>query len=235
METAMVEFYHLGHEAFGEGRYDEAKQFFTKLMAMGCRFADVVNLLGVIAFERSDWITAATYFREALEINPRYTEACLNLAVTLNEMGDYEAGEAAFQTACQASAAREGQLDPFVKGRLSNLHADIAEIYHGLGHHEEAVAEYGKALSLGPTFPDLRTRLGVLLRDMGDYEGAIAEFTRVRQEHPHYAAAAIQLGITYYGRGQVELADDEWNSLLARDPTNAQALMYLKLVEKDRS
>jgi lipoprotein NlpI len=96
------------------------------------------------------------------------------------------------------------------------------------------VAEYRKALLLGPGFPDLRTRLGILYRDMGDYDKAIDEFTRTKRENPKYHAAGIQLGITYYSRGQVELAVDEWNSILAKDPNDPKALMYLRLVEKDQ-
>lgn len=234
VETAMLDLYQLGREAFLEARYDDAERFFLKLLDLGFRFADVLNMLGVSAFERDDQGLAERYFREAVAINPRYTEACLNLAVTLNERGDYASGEAVFRQASEASLAKRGAVDPYVKGKLSNLHADIGEIYHGLGLHEEAVAEYRKALLLGPGFPDLRARLGVLYRDMGDYDRAIEEFSRTKQENPKYHAAGIQLGITYYSRGQTDLAVDEWNAILAANPGNPKALMYLRLAEKDQ-
>lgn len=234
METAMIELYQLGREAFEESRYEDAQTFFRKLLDMGCRFADVYNMLGTITFQKADCAGAREYFQQAVDINPRYTEACLNLAVTLNELGDYSSGEAAFNRARRASLVEQGAMDPYVKGRLANLHADIGEIYHGLGLHDEAVAEYQKGLHLGPTFPDLRTRLGVLYRDMGDYERAFEEFTRVKRDHSEYTAARIQLGITYYSRGQVELAVDEWNAILEKDPGNPKALMYLRLAERDQ-
>ena len=233
METAMIELYHLGKEAFEEGRYEDAQRFFQKLGELGCRFADVFNMLGTMAFTKADHEGAKKWFHEALEINPRYTEACLNLAVTMNETGDYALGEAAFDRARKASLIEQGTVDPYVKGRLANLHADIGEIYHGLGLHEEAVAEYLKALLLGPGFPDLRTRLGVLFRDMGDHERALQEFSRVKRDHPAYTNASIQLGISYFTRGQTELAVDEWKSILEKDPGNPKALMYLKLAEKE--
>lgn len=232
-EAAMLDFYHMGSEAFSEGRYDEARCCFERLGQLGLTFADVCNMLGTIAFVGGDLTEAEKQFRTALEINPCYTEASLNLAVTLNERGDYASAEAAFQAACQNSKIAQGELDPYIKGRLSNLHADIGEIYHGLGLHQEAVSEYEKALVLGPRFPDLRTRLGVLYRDMGEHEKAISEFSRVRDEHPAYAAALLQLGITHYSRGQIDLAVGEWNRILEKDPENAKALMYLKLVEKE--
>lgn len=233
MESAMIELYHMGREAYEEGRSEDAHRFFVRLLEKGGRFADVYNILGAIAFEGEDFEGARNYFQEALEINPRYTEACLNLAVTLNELGEYSSGETAYDQAKQAALVGQGQVDPFIRGRLANLHADIGEIYHGLGLHEEAVSEYRKGILLGPNFPDLRVRLGVLYRDMGEYEKSIEEFRDVKAKHPGYNAASIQLGITYYSRGQSELAVDEWNSILERDPGNAKALMYLKLAEKD--
>ena len=234
MEAAMFELTQMGREAFSEGRYEEAERYLRKLLDMGCRFADVFNMLGAIAYAREDFEGALGLFGEALAINPRYTEALLNRAVTLNEMGRYREAEQAFERARRAAHVDQGTVDPYIKGRLANLHADIAEIYHGLGMHEEAEAEYRKAMELGPDFPDLRTRLGILYRDMGKYDKAIEEFSRVKERHRHYTNAAIQLGITYYSRGQVELAVEEWNSVLERDPDNPKALMYLRLAERDQ-
>jgi len=233
METTMIETYHLGRVAFEDGMLDEAQKHFCKLLETDCRFADVFNMMGVASFEKKDWNQAKVYFQDALDINPKYTEARLNLAVTLNELGDYDSAEKAFAKAREAALIDQGRLDPYIKGRLANLHADIGEIYHGLGLHEAAVSEYKRALDLGPTFPDLRTRFGILCRDMGNYDKAISEFSAVKDTHPDYYKAAIQLGITYYSRGDVEFAVKEWIEVKARDPNNQKAIMYLKLADKD--
>ncbi|HSH70353.1 MAG TPA: tetratricopeptide repeat protein, partial [Deferrisomatales bacterium] len=197
MDTAMIELYHQGREAFEENRYEEARRYFNRLTESGCRFADVFNMLGAIAFSLGDYAGARAQFATAVELNPRYTEAHLNLAVTLNETGDYGSAAMAYEGAGQASTPAQGGIDPYVKGRLANLHADIGEIYHGLGLHEESVTEYSKALALGPLFPDLRVRLGILYRDMGEYQKALDEFGKVKQDHPDFPAAGVQLGITY--------------------------------------
>jgi len=233
MDTAMIELYHQGREAFEEDRYEDAQYFFDRLTEIGCRFADVYNMLGAIAFSQGDFPGATSHFRQALSLNPRYTEAHLNLAVTLNETGDYASGAMAYEGAGKASLPAHGGLDPYVKGRLANLHADIGEIYHGLGLHQEAVTEYQKALDLGPEFPDLRVRLGILARDMGEYDRALEEFTRVKREHPEFPTAGVQLGVTHYSRGNIEAAVAEWKDVLDRHPDNPKALMYLRLAEKE--
>lgn len=233
MDTAMIELYHQGREAFEEDRYEDARYYFNSLSEGGCRFADVYNMLGAIAFAQGDHQGAEKHFRQALQLNPRYTEAHLNLAVTLNEIGDYASAAMAYEGAGKVSQSARGGIDPFVKGRLANLHADIGEIYHGLGLHQEAVSEYQKALALGPQFPDLRVRLGILARDMGEYPQAIEEFTRVKREHPEFPTAGVQLGVTHYSRGNIEAAVAEWKDVLVHHPDNPKALMYLRLAEKE--
>ena len=53
-------------------------------------FADVHNMMGVIHHDRGRLEEARDAFRKALTINPKYTEAALNLSVTCNDLGEYE-------------------------------------------------------------------------------------------------------------------------------------------------
>jgi tetratricopeptide (TPR) repeat protein len=233
METKSIDLYRRGRDAFNDGRYDEARKSLVQLLSEGDNFADALNMMGVICYEEDEYDEAKDYFRRALEVNPNYTEAGLNLAVAMNDTGEYPEGEAAFNLAYKTSGMKEGEVDPYIKGRLSNLHADLGEIYHGMGLFEDALREYGLAIKLRPAFPDIRTRLGVLYRDMGLHDKAVEEFLSVRSSHPDYNVAGVQLGITYYGREQIELAMAEWGEVLRRDPTDAKALMYVKLAEKE--
>ena len=84
-------------ELYVEGkRYFEAKEFhraeqcFLKLVRMGSRYADVLNMLGVIYHSDEKFNNAIECFQEALKINPRYTEATLNLTVLFNDLGEYD-------------------------------------------------------------------------------------------------------------------------------------------------
>ena len=129
-------------------------------------------------------------FRRALEINPAYTEAALNLAVTYNDLGKYREAKEVYQRALAASKNAPRSLDPFAKGKIANMHADIGAAYHAVGMYADAVREYQRALALCPTFVDIRTRLGTTLREMGDAAEAVREFERVRAENPRFLRRA---------------------------------------------
>src|SRR5512139_347880 len=150
------ESYLLARKLYEKENFPEAEQMFEKLASEAPFFADVFNKLGVIYHQRGAFGRAAKAFEKALELNPRYTEAALNLAVTYNNLGRYEQASAAFGRAAGFSQAGPGALDPFIRGKLANQHADLGDIYFDLGLHGEAVSEYRKAVDLGPKFADLR-------------------------------------------------------------------------------
>lgn len=234
MELTRDELYVLGTEAFDRGQYERAETLLERFLEAGAPYADVLNRLGLAAHHRGQFAKALAHFGRALELNPRYNEAALNLAVTLMDLGRYDDAERAY---CRAQpggpvAAHEpaAALDPFVKGKLANRQADLASTYHALGLLDQAIEGFHAALALCPTFPDIRLKLGVALRDAGRTDEALAEFDRAAGEAPHLAMAGIQKGITRYVTGDVEGAVAEWRAVLASHPRHPRAEMYLRLV-----
>src|SRR5262249_6275287 len=168
----------LGKEHYEKREYDQAEAYLHQVAREHRGFADLFNMLGVIAHSQGRFTQAEQHFEEALKINPSYTEASLNLAVTYNDLGKYREAKEVYATAIAKSRGEGGQrqLDPFAKGKIANMHADVGDAYQGIGLFEEAAAEYRKALVLCPSFADLRTKLGITLRDMGRREEAVREF-----------------------------------------------------------
>jgi len=169
---------------------------------------------------------------EALRLNPKYTEAALNLAVTYNDLGNYLEAKAVYQRATQTWRKESRQLDPFAKGKIANMHAQIGGAYHELGLFSDAVREYERALALCPGFNDIRIKLGTTLRDMGDLEAAGREFSAIKKENPLFVPALLQLGLTYYGLGRHQEAAGEWEEAVRLDPENKSAKMYLRMVQQ---
>lgn len=233
MEKHLLDIYKQGSEAFRGNDYKTALECFTKILDKELNFADVHNMVGVINYANGDYEAAVENLNKAVELNPSYTEARLNLSIVLNDTGQYPGAAKAFAQAGDIAYSGEGRLDPFIKGRLANLHAQLGDLYHGMGLYDDSMKEYKVALELREDFPDVRTNLGVLYRDMGLHDQAIEEFNQVRKTHPHYNEATIQLGISHYGLEDKATAKELWGSVLLSDPGDAKANMYYRLVEEE--
>ncbi len=227
MTSEQKELLEFGKKQFEGKNYARAERVFVKLLRSGHRYADVLNMLGVIHHVEGKFNDAIHSFEESLAINPNYAEAILNLAILYNDLGQYPKAKALFGRIHK----KEHKIDfnPILKSKIANLHAQVADTYRGAGRFEEAIEEYKKALKLCPTYSDIRTKLGVCYREKGHHELSIKELSDTVRKNPNYQNALIQLGVSYYTDGQKDRAFRAWKDILKKDPENEFALTYLRL------
>jgi tetratricopeptide (TPR) repeat protein len=222
---------HLAREHYDANEYEKAEPLLVEVLRQHRGFADMFNMLGVIQHGQGRFTQAQEHFEEALKINPNYTEAALNLAVTYNDLGKYQQAKDVYAQAIATSRAAPRHLDPFARGKIANMHARTADAYGGLGMYDEATREYKKALELCPTFVDIRTKLASTLRDLGDKEAAVIEYQTVKSQSPKYLPARVNLGVTLYSLGRKDEARKEWEAVLVDDPGNKSCRMYLDILK----
>jgi len=235
MDDRLKQILLLGREHYAKREFDKAEQLLREVLDVEDRFADVHDMLGVIAHSRGNFIQAERHFERALAINPAYTEAALNLAVTYNDRGKYDAAREVYKRIKGSPSGGVQTLDPFARGKLANMHADLAQAYADSGLTREAIRELEKGVTLCPTFADLRTRLGNLLRSEDDLVAARIQYEEAVAARPEYVPARVQLGVTLLALGLPNDADDAWQRALAIDPENSQAKMYLRMLQGTRS
>ncbi|MBI1909233.1 MAG: tetratricopeptide repeat protein [Deltaproteobacteria bacterium] len=230
MDTSVKELFDAGKQYYETKNYPRAEQYFLKILRQGHKFADVLNMLGIIYHTDGKFSSAIDCFEQALLVNPNYTEATLNLAVLYNDLGNYKKAKALYGRITKR-AKTSAPIDPVIKGKLSNMHAHIGDTYRGIGFYKEAIDEYKKALGLNHTFIDIKTKLGVAYRENGNLKESLAELAEAVKSTPHSVLARNQLGVTFYSLKKSKEALQEWQQVLKRDPGNPTAKMYLKLCE----
>lgn len=220
-----------GRELYENHDYFQAELVLEEVVDAGLRFADVFDMLGVIAHTRGDFKRARRMFEQAVELNPNYTDARLNLMVALNELGEYAAARELYESTRKKSEGGT-RVDPYARGKIANMHADLSQAYSDVGMPFEAVRELEHAVSLCPDFADLRTRLGVLYRDAGETHRAREQFEAAKQANPKYVRARVLLGALLLSAGNRAAAREELVGALAIDPDEKAARMYLRVMEQ---
>ena len=223
----------LGREHYQKREFDKAEQMLRQVLDTDEHLADVHDMLGVVSHAHGNFAQAEFHFERALVINPSYTEAALNLAVTYNDLGKYEAAREVYAR-IKGTPGGTG-LDPFARGKIANMHAEVGQAYADAGLPREAILEYEKAVALCPQFADLRTRLGTLLREMNDLPRAREEYEAAVSARPSYVPARIQLGVTLLSLGESTAAGEQWRQALAIEPENVRAKMYLRMLSASLS
>jgi len=222
--------YELGRASYERGDAATAIEHLTALLRTRRDFADVHFMLGVMLERTDETASAAQALREALRINPSYTEAMVALASIYESTGDYERAREIAEHARSRAPEGDGRLDATTRGKLANLQAAVADACAQAGDLREAIEGYRRALDRCPSFHDIRFRLGVALREAGLPDRALAEFARVLRAQPDYAEAQVQRGLTLSTLGRSDEALAEWESVLAQHPERDDARMYLRLV-----
>jgi tetratricopeptide (TPR) repeat protein len=231
MDDALKQLITLGRGYFERKQYAQAEGYLAQVVEQNQSFADVYNMLGVIYHDQSQFSRAQRAFETAIRINPAYTEAALNLAVIYNDMGKYAEAKEVYQAALLRQKSAPGRLDPYVRGKIANMYADIGDVYSSSGMHEEAIVEYQRALALCPLFVDIRLKLANACRDRGDTAEAIRQLEELIHLNPNYLPGRINYGVALYSAGRIADASRVWEEVLAKSPDNKSAAMYLNLVK----
>lgn len=233
MSEALREIIDQGQEAYERGAYGEAEPLLTQGLREGAEgYADVHHALGVIYHGTGRFAEARAAFERAVEINPDYTEAAINLAITYNDLGHYaEAQQLMARLKPQPGPVGPRTLDPFVRGKIANLHAQVADAYRSAGLLDDACREYAKALELGPDFVDIRMRLAQCLADRGMTNDAVSQLETMLEIKPSFTNGWVRLGLLRMRHDAPAAARAALNRALQLDPTHPRALSYLRMLE----
>ena len=224
----------LGREHYQKREYERAEHLLRQVADRADKFADVHHMLGVIVHSRGDFVEADRHFERAVEINPNYTEAQLNLMVTYNDLGKYDEARVLYSQMRSRGQEKGRELDPFAKGKIANMHAELSQAYQDVGMTVDAIRELEKATVLCPTFADLLTRLGVMYRDSGDTTRAREKFEAAKAANPKYVQARLMLGVLLLTAGENEAAVTEFDTVVTQDPENKSAQTYLRIAKNPK-
>jgi tetratricopeptide (TPR) repeat protein len=203
------------------GRLAEAEAIYRRVLAKSPQHADALHLLGLIAQQRGDGLTALGHIDAAIAVRHGVAEYHHNRGVVLLRLGRAEEAEPSFRRALE-------------------LKAVYPDAYNGLGNalqarkrYREAVAAYRTALSQRADFPEAHSNLGNALRRLHQIEAAIAHFKTALAHRPDHVDGLCGLAAALQEKGDLAAAEAAYRTALAHRPGHGAAWHGLASVQRE--
>lgn len=203
-----------------------------EVIRVGRAYADAHHLMGLALHLSGRSEKALESLDAALELNPLYHEAHVHRGIVLNELGRTPEAEEAFKKAAVARGTERNGIPGHHAAKLANQHAGLGDAYAEVGAMGEAIDQYRTALSLGPTFHDLRYRLARMLLEVGRSLEALEELETLAAAKPDATNIHITLGLAHYVSGETGRAEEIWAKIQEQHPDDSRVRAYLAMLER---
>ena len=220
-----------GNAAWEQDDFVAAYHHFRAILQDHPNFADIRNRAGLCLAMMGDSEAALEQFDEALEVNDCFSEALMNRAIVLNDLGRFDEASECFHRA-SALDLRDSRAFPSHMGnQLANAHAKTGDLYMAADRPEEAAAEYAAAVEIRPSFLDLRFKLAEAYMDLEMLGEALTHLEEILVANPDFAGARVRLGALFKRLGDTDGARREWERCAEQSPDDRRIRAYLASLE----
>lgn len=164
----------------------------------------------------ASWEQAASEFRKAIQLDPRFARAYSGLAATLIAMAEHSSvNEAGNYQEASRMAEKALDLDP----QAAEAYADLGNIaYHHDWDFPRAERAYRRAIELDPAHSHYHVWLADLLCVQGHFAESIREVNMAHMLDPAWKSPYLAAIFIYSTAGQPDRSLAVGNELLALDP-----------------
>lgn len=165
--------------------------------------------LGVVLVQAGRLDEGIARFREALRIDPNYSDVHIDLGNALNGRGAADDALAEFATVVR------------LRPDYAEAHNAYGNLLRSRGRNADAIAQYREALRLDPSLASAHNELGNALTTDGRFADAMAEYAEAVRLAPGFAEAHNNVGAAFARAGKPEEAIAEFLEALRLKPGDA--------------
>ncbi|MGH7658619.1 MAG: tetratricopeptide repeat protein, partial [Gemmatimonadales bacterium] len=251
-DARIEEHRNLGVAFYRTGMFDEAERVYRRVEELRPADPDASLHLGLIALRKARWPEALTALKRARELGGPRRDICHNLGLALEQLGDLDEAEAAWEEAVgeeedprcltgwgilalkredwpaardrlgRARAAFGDRTPPALWFWAASLAATLEE------DTDESVSIAREGIAAHPSEAVLRNNLAVLLEGTGDLAAADLLLREAMEEAPALPQIAKNLGDLLYRAGRYDEALEHYERVKKLAPALGDDL-YFKL------
>ncbi|HJZ98950.1 MAG TPA: tetratricopeptide repeat protein [Candidatus Solibacter sp.] len=163
---------------------------------------------------QGQWQSAIDLELKALELDPKLSQAHINLISLYGRMGDAEEAGKHYRQALE--------LDP----RSQEAYYNFGVLCYQAGRRVEAQAAFTEALAINPNHAQAHNNLGTLLEEQGKVAEAAAQFQKAIELDPNLRLARFHLGRIYANQRRWTKAIEQFQRAVEVDDEATPAYLY---------
>lgn len=181
-----------------------------------------LNNRGVLLMNQGRYEEALEEFLAALESEPEFLVARINLGRSYMFQGDTEEALLVFQDVLRRDPTAQD-----VENSVGNIHMERGDMQQAEGH-------FLRALEIEPNDTDVLNSLGILCERQERWQESIAFYRRVTEVDPDYGEGYNNLGNVLKQLGQLQQAEVLYRQAMEADPTFVGSYNNLALLHQER-
>jgi tetratricopeptide (TPR) repeat protein len=172
----------LAYVLMEESKPQEAEPYLDRALRIDPANADVHYMLGSITSSRNDVAAAIDHWHAALELRPDFDRAWQDLLDALYRNGQAQRAKEILHQAINRQSQR------------ADLHLYLANVHVANEEFDDAIACYGRVLTIRPDHLEAMNGLGLAYQRRNRHNEAIATFRRLLEIQPDSWQAHFNLG-----------------------------------------
>ena len=162
---------------------------------------------GNVFYEQEKFEEAIEKYTQAIEIEPKLSDAYNNRGVVRHALEDFEGAIADYTKVIK--------LNPNSMDAYNNR----GVVKYDLEDYQGAIRDYTQALKLNPNFADAYYNRGVARYELREYQEAIEDYTEAIKNNPEFADAYYERGNAYSYSGDPQKAKKDYNKAIQINPS----------------
>ncbi len=211
-------YYHIAALYMKLKKYDEAIKEFENALSLNPKDPRVHNDLGVIYKERNDLPKAEYHYKYAIEIEPNFNLAIVNLAELYIQQKKYT----------EAIKLLENSLS--LQPHNIELLYNLGFVYHNSGELEKALSYYEHVLSYDDKEPNTLNNIAMICSEKNDWEKAKNMLIKCIYKNPFFTLAYANLGDIFYSENHKKKALYYYDKGLETNPEHIGLCIALSLL-----
>jgi len=165
--------------------------------------------LGLSAIICDNYEEAINFFKQAIDTDPKYADAYIEMGYCYNKIGRYNEAIECFKQAIR------------IEPDYARAHYNLGIIYDDLGRYYEAIECYKQAIRIKPDYAEAHCNLGNSYINLGRYNEAIESYKQAIRIEPDDAYVHCALGGAYYDLGRYYEAIECYKQAIRIEPDDA--------------